>query len=316
MSLNLKRKRCMFFLRKTSLIAVCAAALLTACAQMPSSGGEPDFSSQQTRCLTDSEIVQWSRTYAVRRPLNNPPTGMTAEDAACTRAKFQQQLAHMSGPHIGYKVALTNREMQKSFRVSEPVWGSYYHSMLLPSRSSVDARFGAHSLYMASLLVRVKSAAVNEARTPQEVLAQVDQVIPYIELNDVMVQKPSQLTAANFAAINAGARLGIMGEPLAVSGNANTRKRMLRELQNMSVRVIGNNGRLLARGKGSDIPGHPLQSVIWLSGALRQQGQSLKPGQWISLGTLSPMLRPKAGERITVAYPGLTGARSVIVNFK
>ena len=169
---------------------------------------------------------------------------------------------------------------------------------------------------MASLLVRVKSAAINEASTPDEVLAQVDQIIPYIELTDLLVHKPSQLTAANIAAINAGARLGIMGEPLTVSGDARTRQRMLRELQNMSVRVIGSRGRLLARGKGSDILGHPLQSVIWLSGVLRQQGASLQPGQWISLGTLSPMLLPKAGERITVAYPGLTGARSVVVNFQ
>ena len=62
--------------------------------------------------------------------------------------------------------------------------------------------------------------------------------------------------------------------------------------------------------------GHPLQSVVWLAGSLQQQGLELKPGQWVSLGAFTPILRPRAGTRITVAYPGLTGARSVSVNFK
>ena len=132
----------------------------------------------------------------------------------------------------------------------------------------------------------------------------------------MLVEKPAQLTPNNIAAINAGARLGVMGTPLAVPAAGRDRQRMLRELGTMSVHVIGANGRILARGKGSDVMGHPLQSVVWLAGSLQQQGLELKPGQWVSLGAFTPILRPRAGTRITVAYPGLTGARSVSVNFK
>ncbi|MDO4796327.1 MAG: fumarylacetoacetate hydrolase [Brachymonas sp.] len=315
----------MLLLRTVYVAALGAALLLAGCAQTPpaASPARDDAPVQPqpvadsgSRCLSDEEVAQWAQAYAASQPVPNPPEGMTAADAACTRAKFQQQLAREHGALLGYKVGLSNVHLQKSFRASEPIWGSYYQGMLLPARNAGQIKFGAQPLFEADLLVRVKSSGINQAKTPAEVLAHVDQIIPYIELADVMVQKPAQLTAHNLVAINAGARLGFMGEPLAVPKEGKARQRMLRELETMSVRVIGPSGRILARGKGSDVMGHPLKSVIWLAEALRQQNAELKPGQWVSLGAMSPMLRARAGTRITVAYPGLTGARSVTVNLK
>ncbi len=65
--------------------------LLAGCAQVPTTSSDtaPSFTNQQSRCLTDAEITQWAQAYAARQPLSNPPEGMTAEDAACTRAKLQ-----------------------------------------------------------------------------------------------------------------------------------------------------------------------------------------------------------------------------------
>lgn len=314
----------MLLSRTFSALAAGAALLLAGCAhQMAAQPQTPDASSALrpmreagSRCLSDAEVAQWAQAYAAKQPFANPPEGMTTADAACTRAKFQQQLARAHGELVGYKVDLSNVHLQKTFRATEPVWGSYYKGMLLPARSTVPAKFGAQPLYKADLLVRVKSSGINQAKTPAEVLAHVDQIIPYIELVDVLVQKPAQLTVNNVAAINVGARLGVMGEPLAVPKEGKARQRMLRELETMSVRVIGPSGRILARGKGSDVMGHPLQAVVWLTGALREQQAELKPGQWVSVGAMSPLLRARAGTRITVAYPGLTGARSVMVNFK
>ena len=60
--------------------------------------------------------------------------------------------------------------------------------MVRPGGSTVPAAFGARPLYEADLLVRVKDAAINHARTPEEVLQHIDQVIPFIELPDLVVQ--------------------------------------------------------------------------------------------------------------------------------
>lgn len=266
-------------------------------------------------CLGDAQVKQWLVDYLAHRPTANPPANLDAASAACTRAKWQQQLASVAGPLAGYKAGLTNPAVQKRFNTTEPVWGALYQRMLLRNGSTVPAAFGARPLFEADMLVRVKSAAINQARTPAEVLASVDQVIPFIELPDLMVEAPPKLNGTALSAINVGARLGVVGQPMAVPRDAAARQRLLDGLQGMTVRVSDASG-VLSSGKGSDILGHPLNAVVWLTGALRQQGLQLQPGQVVSLGSFSPLSPPKAGQKVTVQYEGLPGAKPVTVNFR
>ena len=266
-------------------------------------------------CLGDAQVKQWLVDYLAHRPTANPPANLDAACAACTRAKWQQQLASVAGPLAGYKAGLTNPAVQKRFNTTEPVWGALYQRMLLRNGSTVPAAFGARPLFEADMLVRVKSAAINQARTPAEVLANVDQVIPFIELPDLMVEAPPKLNGTALSAINVGARLGVVGQPMAVPRDAAARQRLLDGLQGMTVRVSDASG-VLSSGKGSDILGHPLNAVVWLTGALRQQGLQLQPGQVVSLGSFSPLSPPKAGQKVTVQYEGLPGAKPVTVNFR
>ena len=266
-------------------------------------------------CLGDAQVKQWLVDYLAHRPTANPPANLDAASAACTRAKWQQQLASVAGPLAGYKAGLTNPAVQKRFNTTEPVWGALYQRMLLRNGSTVPAAFGARPLFEADMLVRVKSAAINQARTPAEVLANVDQVIPFIELPDLMVEAPPKLNGTALSAINVGARLGVVGQPMAVPRDAAARQRLLDGLQGMTVRVSDASG-VLSSGKGSDILGHPLNAVVWLTGALRQQGLQLQPGQVVSLGSFSPLSPPKAGQQVTVQYEGLPGAKPVTVNFR
>ena len=266
-------------------------------------------------CLGDAQVKQWLVDYLAHRPTANPPANLDAASAACTRAKWQQQLASVAGPLAGYKAGLTNPAVQKRFNTTEPVWGALYQRMLLRNGSTVPAAFGARPLFEADMLVRVKSAAINQARTPAEVLTNVDQVIPFIELPDLMVEAPPKLNGTALSAINVGARLGVVGQPMAVPRDAAARQRLLDGLQGMTVRVSDASG-VLSSGKGSDILGHPLNAVVWLTGALRQQGLQLQPGQVVSLGSFSPLSPPKAGQKVTVQYEGLPGAKPVTVNFR
>lgn len=266
-------------------------------------------------CLGDAQVKQWLVDYLAHRPTANPPANLDAASAACTRAKWQQQLASVAGPLVGYKAGLTNPAVQKRFNTTEPVWGALYQRMLLRNGSTVPVAFGSRPLFEADMLVRVKSAAINQARTPAEVLANVDQVIPFIELPDLMVEAPPKLNGTALSAINVGARLGVVGQPMAVPRDAAARQRLLDGLQGMTVRVSDSSG-VLSSGKGSDILGHPLNAVVWLTGALRQQGLQLQPGQVVSLGSFSPLSPPKAGQKVTVQYEGLPDAKPVTVNFR
>lgn len=269
----------------------------------------------QAQCLSDGEVGVLASHYSAKTPAPNFPA-LSDADGACTRAKFNVLLASSLGKVAGYKAGLTNPAVQKRFRTDKPVWGKLYEGMVQPSGTAVPAAFGARPLYEADMLVRVKDAAINHARTPYEVLQHIDQVIPFIELPDLIVQAPPQLNGPGVAAINVGARLGVAGQPIAVPATRGERYALLDALERMEVQLTNDKGELLASGKGSDILGQPLNAVVWLAQALQQEDITLQPGDLVSLGSFSPLLPPRAGLGVTATYVGLPGARPVQVHFK
>ena len=261
-------------------------------------------------CMTDEQVAALHAAYQARTPAANPD-GLATADGECSRAKFQALLARQLGAPVGYKAGLTNPAVQKRFNADAPVWGTLYAPMLLPADSKVDPAFGARALYEADLLVRVSSAAINQATTPLQVLAAIDQVIPFIELPDLVVQSPPKLNGAAIAAINVGARLGVVGAPIPVEATAAFSDR----LRDMEVLVMA-DGAEVDRGKGSDVLDHPLNAVVWLAKDLARQGLALKPGDLVSLGSFSKLMPPKPGLAVQVIYQGLPGTPLVAVQFK
>jgi 2-keto-4-pentenoate hydratase len=268
----------------------------------------------QAACLSDAEVAALADAIAAKTPAATPEN-LSEADARCTRAKLNQRLAARYGAVVGYKAGLTNPAVQQRFQTDKPVWGVLYQGMLQPSSATVDPAFGARPLFEADLLVRVKSEAINRAKTAAEVLAAVDQVIPFIELPDLAVQAPPKLNGAGVAAINVGARLGVQGVPIAVPTDAAAQAALLAALPAMTVRLTDQTGVELARGRGADILEHPLNAVVWLAGALAAEGLAMQPGQLISLGSFSPLLPPKPGLTVTATYDGLPGAQPVVVQF-
>ena len=267
-------------------------------------------------CLGAVPIAALASAYEARIAADNPPADLTPAAAACSRAKYQAATACISGPLIGYKAGLTNSAVQKRFHTDRPVWGSLGQSMLLTSPATVPAQFGARPVFEADLLVRVKHANINQATTPEQVLASVDQIVPFIELPDLLVQKPAELNGNALTAINVGARLGVTGQALNVPVDAAAQTELARQLADMRVQLRDASGKAIAEGKGSDVLGNPLNAVVWLAAALKAEGKALKAGQYVSLGSFSPLLPPKAGMHISVHYDGVPGLGGASVVFQ
>lgn len=269
----------------------------------------------QAACLTDAQASALVDAVMSKAPAPNPE-GLSEADGACSRAKVTALLELRRGPVIGYKAGLTNPAVQKRFNYDKPVWGKLFEGMLLEDGAVVEAAFGARPLYEADLLVRVKSEAINQAKTPEEVLDAIDQVIPFIELPDLVVQAPPKLNGPAISAINVGAKLGVTGKPIAVPSYRAERFAMLEGLKNMEVVLSDGAGAKLGGGKGSEVLEHPLNAVVWLVQALAKEGLALQPGELVSLGSFSALLPPKPGLKVTASYHGLPGAAPVSVQFK
>ena len=271
--------------------------------------------SASAQCLTDTQVSDLVANYVAKKPAANIE-GLSDADGACTRAKVNSLLVQRFGKVVGYKAGLTNPAVQKRFNTDKPVWGKLYEGMVLANGAAVEAAFGARPLFEADMLVRVKSAQINQAKTPLQVLESIDQVIPFIELPDLLVQAPPKLNGAGVSAINVGARLGVAGAPLTVPAYRAERYAFLQALADMQVSLTDGAGTRLGGGKGSDILEHPLNAVVWLAQALAQEGLAMQPGDLISLGSFSPLLPPKAGLSVTATFEGLPGAEPVRVSFK
>lgn len=264
----------------------------------------------QAACLSDLEAAALVANYMARKPAANPE-GLSPADGECTRTKVNRFLAQQLGAPVGYKAGLTNPAVQKRFNVNAPVWGMLYAPMLLKSGATVEAAFGARPLFEADMLVRVADTGINKARTPAEVLRHIDQVIPFIELPDLVVEAPGKLYGAAISAVNVGARFGVMGTPIRVQRTQGFSDQ-LRDFQ----AVVKGGGAELDRGKGSDVLEHPLNAVVWLVQDIAREGRALKKGDLVSLGSFSKLLPPKAGLAVEVTYQGLPGNPTVTVSFK
>ena len=265
----------------------------------------------RAECLSDAQAAALLASYMDKKPAANPE-GLSEADGACTRAKFNQLLAQKTGAKVvGYKAGLTNPAVQKRFGASAPVWGVLYENMLLKDGSTVEAAFGARPLFEADLLVRVSDARINQAKTPEEVLQYIDQVIPAIELPDLMVEAPAKLNGAGVTAINVGARYFVVGTPIPVQQT----QAFADSLAGMKVLVMG-GGADLDFGFGRDVLDHPLNAVSWLAQDLAKQGMALKKGDLVSVGSFSKLMPPKAGQKVEVQYQGLPDNPSVTVSFR
>ena len=144
------------------------------------------------------------------------------------------------------------------------------------------------------------------ATTPGEALRHIKSVRPFIELPDLMVDDPSKLGGPMLAMINVGARLGVLGKPVAAKHD----KALAEALALMTVSLTDGAGTVIDSGKGSATLGNPLNAAIWLAQDLARAGDLL------SLVSFSKLRPPQPGLVVTARYEGLPGNPQVVVKFK
>lgn len=283
-------------MRKTVLRALALAALM---------GTMPAVAAEDCTAIAGRAAAAW-RAKATVPGL----AGIDAATAACVQKTLVRDLASNLGPPVGYKVGLTGKAMQERLGVSHPVSGVLLEQMLLAPGTPVPAGYAARPLVEADLIAVIGDAGVNRAKTPAEVLAHLSALRPFIELADLALPPDEKPTAASIAAVNVGARLGVLGEPIAIE------PALAERLATMKVSLIDGSGKVLAEAPGAAILGHPLNAVIWLAQDLAARGEALQPGQLVSLGSFGPPVQPVPGGTVTARYDGLSAAVSLSVDFR
>ncbi len=280
-------------MKHRNVVASFAAALvLGACASVP------------------PQSQQLAANFQAMQPTSGLSKDMTIEEASRIRDGLVSELSASQGKVVGYKAGLTNPAVQKRFGHNSPVRGVLLEKMLLDDGAEVPVKFGAVPFFEADLVVVVKDEGVNQAKTPAEVIKHIASIRPFIELPDLVTAKGQPLSGPIITSINVGARLGVLGKPIAPTPE------MVDALGKMMVVMRDQDGKELAKVPGAAILGHPLNAVVWLAQDLAKSGGKLRAGDILSLGSFTPPNFPKPGMAVTVTYEGLPGNPSVSVRFK
>jgi len=266
----------------------------------------------QAACPDAAAVAAFVADWTAKKPVDPPfGAGLSAADAVCAQNAVVAALAPSLGPTVGYKAALTNPAMQEKLKATGPVLGVLLEGMLLDDGAEITAKYGAVPVYEADMVLVVADEAINDAGTPEEALAHVRAMRPFIELADFVAADTAKLDMSAITAADAGARLGVLGEETPLD----TSPAGVAALAGMTVVMTDGDGKVLSQAPGSALMGNPLNALLWVIEDVQSRGGRLKAGDLVSVGAFSPLTPPAPGLVVNVAYQGLQGSPSVSVEF-
>ena len=264
-------------------------------------------------CPDDRIVAATAEAFRTKTPGPGFPEGTSLEDGYCAQDKYLALLEEELGERAGYKAGLTNQALQERFGATEPVGGVLFQSMLLPSGTEIQADFGVRSVYEADLIVTVADERINDARTPEEAVRYLGEVIPFVELLDLIIAEGEPLNLATVVGYNVVSRYGVVGQGLPVEPTP----AFIEALGKLESLTLDDTGKEIQRARGTAMMGHPLNVLLWLVEHVNAQGQRLRTGDVLSLGAMGTFHPTEAGRTITVRYTGLPGGDSeAVVTFR
>ena len=263
-------------------------------------------------CPDAAAVSAFVADWTAKKPVDPPfGAGLSAADALCAQNAVVADLEKTLGAPVGYKAALTGKAAQERLKATGPVVGVLLSDMMLGNGVEITTHYGANPVYEADFVFVVGDAAINSAGTPEEALAHVSAMRPFIELADLVASDPAKLDMSAMIAIDAGARLGVLGEETPLD----TSPAGVAALAAMTVVTTDGDGNVLAEMPGSSVMGNPLNALLFVIQDLQSRGGALKAGDLVSVGAFSPLVPPKPGLIVNVTYQGLQGSPEVSAQF-
>ena len=227
-------------------------------------------------------------------------------DAYRVQQRANAGLERHLGARIGHKIGGTTETMRRYLSASEPMAGEIFAHQCHPDGATV-ARAGFIRLGIETeIAVRLADALPPrpDAYTRADMAAAVAEVMAAIELVDDRYADFGSAGVATLIADNAFDAGSVLGAP--ASGWRGL------DLAALTARTF-HDGRLLAEGRSDALLGHPLDALAWLANCRSKLGLGLTAGQFVSLGTITPVHWVEAPGSYRISVEAL-GEVAVVVN--
>lgn len=255
------------------------------------------------RTVLDGHQVQ---TFAARlqraRERRTPILALTSEIPGITvddgyqvqRAQITARVA--AGERLaGWKVGLTSAATRVELGIHEPVAGPVFASTIYPSGVAIDAARLIAPAVEAEIAFLMRSRLAGPGVTLGGAALAVEGAMAALEVVDCRYRdwqfKTPDLTAdcSMAAGLVVGSRLSPLGDlDLALEGLC-----------------WEQDGLLIATATGAEVGGTPLTSVVWLANKVAEWGLALEPGDVVSAGSLTKVLRPRSGQSVRATFTRL-----------
>ena len=191
---------------------------------------------------------------------------------------------------VGYKVGFTNIAVRDKMGLPDSTYGYLFEDMVLESGGSLDLGELIAPKIETEICFRLKNDLKGAGLGVEDVLAATDAVSASFEVCDARILDWKCPYPDFFADNGFSARIVLSGQWVPVHDV---------DLLGETVR-LAKSGEVFAEGVGEMAMGHPANAVAWLAGKLAQRGRSLKAGDLVMTGTLTPITPIEQG----LAYEG------------
>jgi len=220
----------------------------------------------------------------------DPSAGYAVQDELVNRL-----LSKNAGHIVGYKVACTNKLAQELLGTDTPFYGCLLSPFVYQSPAHQKAGNFSMRCIEAEFAFELaddlpRSSAPYDA---DRVAAAVSALIPAIEIVDTRYTDWTKVAIPSLIADNGCNGGWVQGPPC-------TEWQQF-DLKTHRVDLIV-NGEPKLKGCGSEVLGHPLNSLTWLANALCEQGKFLRAGDLVSTGVCTNIYLAEPGDELIADF--------------
>ncbi len=193
------------------------------------------------------------------------------------------------GPLGGYKIALSSKIQQDYHKISHPVYGGLFKNEIFTSPKTIVLenyhRMSVEFELAFELSDRIIDTTID--RTSENIIKDVSNVMPAIELIDDRGANYDGLDPLSLACDNAWSGGLVLGEPI-----YNWQEK---DFQNIQSSCEWNQEPKLTTGV---LDAKPFENLCWLINELHSRKSELKPGMIIITGSVFKVRQANVGDKI------------------
>jgi 2-oxopent-4-enoate/cis-2-oxohex-4-enoate hydratase len=236
-------------------------------------------------------LLETRRTH---RKAPAPQPSIALDVAYRLQDELREALVSRGEQVIGWKAGLTGRIAQEATGVYHPVAGFLLGDGVYATGEAVPLSRFAELAVEVELAFVMKRDLAGPGVTPATALLAAEGALPALEL--VEFRWEGKPTGGDLIADGVAANAVVLGQPLSpVAGLDLALEGVVYEM----------NGQVMATNTAAEVLGNPLNALAWLANHLGARGLGLRAGDLVMSGSISTLLRPKAGDVVTARFTRL-----------